>query len=257
MKNYFADNIFGNPGFETGKLEPWLAFGDGEVSIDATIRHTGKYSCRLRTFFPNKEVGIKQGIFFVSQYQPFQVSYYAYSETANTEFVTQLASVDEKENIISSASYTDIIPILQWKRIFRQFFAVGTSCFYILMLTVRNPTSSFVAYLDNVHAFAIPQIRLDSEYRIETHRSKKFAYMDQNDIELTTDFQPIVFDTIYSVIVLQNRAQNSYIDIGFGSATVHARVFPQQIREFQNVVVDTVWLRGQNGGEEYCLEVRD
>lgn len=62
-----AANAIGNPGFETGKLPPWAAFGQrtGVGTVVSTQHHSGKYSAFMGTSQPpavNGAHGIQQTV---------------------------------------------------------------------------------------------------------------------------------------------------------------------------------------------------
>jgi len=75
MKNFFAETILLNGGFETGKLEPWTRYGPGDAIVTDAEAWGGKYSLRIIAE-TTEFIRITQGNFFCYGGMPILVSFW-------------------------------------------------------------------------------------------------------------------------------------------------------------------------------------
>lgn len=85
--------------------------------------------------------------------------------------------------------------------------------------------------------------------------SKHSWFSDNDRKALTTLFGAFDFGFASFSITFFNDAESGWIEYSFDGQNVHGRVTPGETRKMDFCRHQSVWLRGQSGGESYRLEV--
>ncbi len=85
---------------------------------------------------------------------------------------------------------------------------------------------------------------------------KNHVYQDNTGMALTTSFKEVAFGFASVGIILANRETGAFIEYSFDGVTVHGKLLDTdtQPRVFMLKQANSIWLRGQSGGEEYNVE---
>jgi hypothetical protein len=85
--------------------------------------------------------------------------------------------------------------------------------------------------------------------------SKNCWFIDNGTRALTALFGAFEFGFASFSITVFNDAENGSIEYSFDGQNVHGRLNAGEVRKMDFCRHETVWIRGQSGGEDYRLEV--